>query len=50
MSVQPGDVWNYDTGSAPGGETEGGVAAPVSMDGLRGKLTRDAPLAKLVWF
>ena len=50
MSVQPGDVWNYDTGSAPGGETEGGVAAPVSMDGLRGKLTQDAPLAKLVWF
>ncbi len=50
MSAQPGDVWNYDSGSAPGGETETSVEAPVSMQGLSGKLTQDAPLAKLVWF
>ncbi|MXO96243.1 UDP-N-acetylmuramate dehydrogenase [Erythrobacter aquimaris] len=35
---------------APDCEVEGSVAAPVSIDGLRGKLTPQAPLAKLVWF
>ena len=50
MSDQADDVWNYDSGSAPGGEIGSGVDAPVSMQGLRGKLTPDAPLAKLVWF
>lgn len=50
MSDQADDVWNYDSGSAPGGEIESGVDAPVSMHGLRGRLTPDAPLAKLVWF
>ncbi|WP_100261357.1 UDP-N-acetylmuramate dehydrogenase [Qipengyuania seohaensis] len=35
---------------APDCEVEGSVAAPVSTDGLRGKLTPQAPLAKLVWF
>ncbi|MEZ5680244.1 MAG: UDP-N-acetylmuramate dehydrogenase [Erythrobacter sp.] len=35
---------------APDCEVEGAVASPVSTAGLRGKLTHDAPLAKLVWF
>ncbi|MBX7496630.1 UDP-N-acetylmuramate dehydrogenase [Qipengyuania sp. 6B39] len=35
---------------APDCEVEGGVAAPIATHGLRGKLTHDAPLAKLVWF
>ncbi len=47
---QAGDVWNRDNGMAPDCEVEGAVATPVSTVGLRGKLTRNAPLAKLVWF
>lgn len=47
---QPDDVWNWDSGMAPDCEVEGAVASPVSTAGLRGKLTHDAPLAKLVWF
>jgi UDP-N-acetylmuramate dehydrogenase len=47
---QPDDVWNYDSGMAPDCEVDGAVATPVSTAGLRGKLTPDAPLAKLVWF
>ncbi|MBO6525788.1 MAG: UDP-N-acetylmuramate dehydrogenase [Erythrobacter sp.] len=47
---QPNDVWNADTGMAPDCEVEGGIAAPIETQGLRGKLTPDAPLAKLVWF
>ncbi|WP_247712999.1 UDP-N-acetylmuramate dehydrogenase [Qipengyuania intermedia] len=35
---------------APDCEVEGSVAAPVLTQGLRGKLTAQAPLAKLVWF
>ena len=50
MMIQPDDVFNWDSGMAPDCEVEGGVATPVSTDGLRGKLTPDAPLAKLVWF
>ncbi len=29
---------------------DGAEAAPAAMEGIRGKLTADAPLAKLVWF
>ncbi len=47
---QPDDVPNWDSGMAPDCEVEGAVEAPVAIDGLRGSLTRDAPLAKLVWF
>ena len=47
---QPDDVWNWDSGMAPDCEVEGAVAAPISTAGLRGKLTANAPLAKLVWF
>ncbi len=50
MMQQPDDVPNWDSGMAPDCEVEGSVAAPVSTDGLRGKLTPQAPLAKLVWF
>ncbi|WP_374409306.1 UDP-N-acetylmuramate dehydrogenase [Pelagerythrobacter sp.] len=35
---------------APDCEIEGAIAAPISMEGIRGTLTPDAPLAKLVWF
>ena len=47
---QPGDAWNWDSGMAPDCEVEGSIAAPIDVRGLRGKLTPDAPLAKLVWF
>ena len=50
MMEQPDDVPNWDSGMAPDCEVEGSVAAPVSTHGLRGKLTPQAPLAKLVWF
>ena len=50
MSPQENDVWNWDSGMAPDCSVEGSVEAPASTDGLRGKLTPDAPLAKLVWF
>ncbi|UOR16765.1 UDP-N-acetylmuramate dehydrogenase [Qipengyuania aquimaris] len=35
---------------APDCAVEGGIEAPVDTSGLRGTLTPDAPLAKLVWF
>lgn len=47
---QPGDAWNWDHGMAPDCEVEGGISIPISTEGLGGKLTADAPLAKLVWF
>ncbi|MEL6877765.1 MAG: UDP-N-acetylmuramate dehydrogenase, partial [Pseudomonadota bacterium] len=48
--VQPDDWPDLDDGSAPNCEVEGGVEAPVPINGIRGKLTAKAPLAKLVWF
>ena len=47
---QPDDVWNWDNGMAPDCAVEGGIEAPIDTVGLRGKLTPQAPLAKLVWF
>ncbi|QZD94841.1 UDP-N-acetylmuramate dehydrogenase [Qipengyuania gelatinilytica] len=47
---QPDDVWNWDNGMAPDCAVEGGIEAPIDTAGLRGKLTPQAPLAKLVWF
>ncbi|WP_247711488.1 UDP-N-acetylmuramate dehydrogenase [Qipengyuania gelatinilytica] len=35
---------------APDCAVEGGIEAPIDTAGLRGKLTPQAPLAKLVWF
>lgn len=49
-SHQPDDWAMHDHGAAPTAEVEGAVGAPLSTDGLRGTLTADAPLAKLVWF
>ncbi len=50
MSDQENDVWNWDNGMAPDCSVEGAVDAPIDTDGLKGKLTPQAPLAKLVWF
>ncbi|WP_379547774.1 UDP-N-acetylmuramate dehydrogenase [Qipengyuania sp. DSG2-2] len=47
---QPDDWAMYDTGEAPDAEVEGALNAPVPIDNIRGQLTKDAPLAKLVWF
>ncbi len=47
---QPDDWAMFDDGSAPNSEVEGAVAAPVPIHGIRGRLTSQAPLAKLVWF
>lgn len=47
---QENDVWNWDDGMAPDCEVDGAIEAPIDTDGLRGKLTPDAPLARLVWF
>ncbi|MCK0129011.1 UDP-N-acetylmuramate dehydrogenase [Erythrobacter sp. F6033] len=47
---QPDDWFDRDTGAAPTCTVEGAVAAPVSLDDVRGNLTCNAPLAKLVWF
>ena len=49
--TQPDDWWMFDDGSAPASEIEESCANDeISTQGVRGKLTRDAPLAKLVWF
>ncbi len=50
MTQQENDVWNFDSGMAPDCSVEGSIEAPIETDGLRGKLTSNAPLAKLVWF
>ena len=50
MSMTQPDWPELDDGMAPDCEIEGAVAAPVPMEGIRGVLTPDAPLAKLVWF
>ena len=47
---QPGDSFIYDDGSAPTCAVEGGVSAPVPLEGIRGKLTCKAPLAPYTWF
>ena len=47
---QPGDTNIYDSGSAPTCAVDGAVAAPVPLDGIRGKLTCKAPLAPYTWF
>lgn len=47
---QPDDWAMSDDGSAPNSEAEGPATSPVPISGIRGRLTRQAPLAKLVWF
>ncbi|WP_394730955.1 UDP-N-acetylmuramate dehydrogenase [Altererythrobacter sp. GH1-8] len=48
--VQPENRWFTDSGSAPDCSVEGALDTIVPVDSVRGKLTRNAPLAKLVWF
>ncbi|WP_298464666.1 UDP-N-acetylmuramate dehydrogenase [uncultured Erythrobacter sp.] len=48
--MQPDDSNNLDNGMAPNCAVEGEVSAPIPLDGIRGKLTCKAPLAKYVWF
>ncbi|TMM48807.1 UDP-N-acetylmuramate dehydrogenase [Qipengyuania marisflavi] len=47
---QLGEIPRRDNGEAPFAETAGKSRTPVSTKGLRGTLTPQAPLAKLVWF
>lgn len=47
---QLGENWDGDRGGAPDGSFDEEIAGPISTAGLRGALTQDAPLAKLVWF
>jgi len=47
---QPGDWFDMDDGAAPTSAVEGSAHAPVPVEGIRGRLTREAPLAKYVWF
>lgn len=47
---QPGDTAQSDNGMAPTCHVEGEANAPVPIENIRGRLTRDAPLAKHVWF
>jgi len=49
-STQPDDWNDMDDGRAPTCTVEGGVAAGLPVENVRGKLTKDAPLAKHVWF
>lgn len=48
--TQPGDSFVWDDGAAPTCAVEGAVAAPVPLEGIRGKLTCKAPLAPYTWF
>lgn len=47
---QPDDWWMNDNGMAPNCDVEGGTAIEPPVAQVRGKLTPNAPLAKLVWF
>ena len=47
---QPDSAWSTDSGSAPDCSVDGAVDTTVPTEGIRGSLTKDAPLAKLVWF
>lgn len=48
--IQPGDSYDFDDGTAPTCTVQGAVMAPVSLEGIRGKLTCKAPLAPYTWF
>lgn len=48
--TQPDDWNDLDDGSAPTSTVEGAATSPVPVEGVRGRLTREAPLAKHVWF
>lgn len=48
--IQPDEWPMHDDGETSYSETEETGSAPVWMDGIRGRLTPEAPLAKLLWF
>ncbi|MEL6530506.1 MAG: UDP-N-acetylmuramate dehydrogenase [Pseudomonadota bacterium] len=48
--MQPDDALNHDNGMAPTCTVEGDANAPVPLEGIRGRLTCKASLAKFVWF
>jgi UDP-N-acetylmuramate dehydrogenase len=48
--TQPDDWNDRDDGRAPTCTVEGSAGAPLPLENVRGKLTKDAPLAKHVWF
>ena len=50
MTMTCPDWSAVDDGSAPGGEAGRSGDGWVPVEGVRGKLTRSAPLARLVWF
>ena len=50
MSPQVGDRHGWRHGSAPTSAIEEPATVPFSTHGIRGRLTKDAPLAPLVWF
>ena len=50
MSPQIGERRGWSHGSAPFATVEEARVVPFSLEGIRGKLTADAPLAPLVWF
>ncbi len=50
MNVQPGEGGEMAHGAAPTCAVEGAVAAPVALEGIRGKITCKAPLAPFTWF
>ena len=47
---QPGDTYIDGSGAAPTCAVEGAVGAPLSLEGIRGKLTCKATLAPYTWF
>ena len=48
--AQPDDSLNRDNGMAPTCAVEGSTSGLVPLEGIRGRLTSKAPLAKYVWF
>ena len=48
--TQPGDSFIWDDGAVPTCAVEGAIAAPVPLEGIRGKITCKAPLAPYTWF
>ena len=48
--MQPDDEPVWDSGEAPDCDVGTPIEPPFSTDGVRGRLTHAAPLAKLVWF
>ena len=50
MAHQPGESAPVDNGMAPTCAVEGDASAPIALEGIRGRLTREASLAKHVWF